>query len=159
MPGGNLNRAELVKMILVARGEDWGTYATVSFDDTEGHWSKDLLEYAVERRYIMPSKYFQPMKAVTRAETIKFITKMFDIFKVQETDTHFTDLENHWAKNYVMAAYDLGVIKGATETEFKPDDLITRAEFCKILSKVITLSGGAFSGSSEEVDSIVKDNL
>ena len=139
LPGGNLNRAELLKMILAARGESWGTYATVHFADTEKHWSRDLLEYALEQNYIKPSKNFQPLKSVTRAETVKMICKMFDFIKVQETDTHFLDLKKHWSKDYVMAVYDLGIIKGVSDAKFSPDALITRAEFSKILSRVLVI--------------------
>ncbi len=136
-PVGNLNRAELVKMVLVARGEEWGTYATVHFEDTATHWAKDLLEYSLEKGYIKMSQNFQPLKEVTRGETMKMLCKMFPSIEEKETDTHFTDLKDHWSKNCVMAAYDLGIIKGSSDTTFSPDDLITRAEFSKMLSKVI----------------------
>ena len=139
-PAGNLNRAELLKMILVARGESWNSYATVHFEDTANHWAKDMLEYALEMEYINPSKKFQPLKSVSRAETTKMLCKMFPVLEERTSSkTHFTDLQNHWSKDCVMAAFNANVIKGTSSNQFSPNDLITRAEFSKILANFLEL--------------------
>lgn len=152
-PQSFLNRAELLKMVLSARGETWTSYATVHFLDTKDHWAKDVVEYALEQGYIKPSKKFQPLKPVTRAETMKMLCKLFDIFDESESDTHFTDLEGHWAKNCVMSAYDLGVIKGTSDFKFDPDSQITRSEFSKILAITLEQSAGdEYDGLDLDID-------
>ena len=138
-PAGNINRAELLKMVLVSRGEsEWGNYATVHFEDTENHWSKNLLEYALEKKYIKEGTKFQPLKKVTRSESMKLLCKMFpSALTEKETDTHFIDLKNHWSKTCVMAAYDAGIIKGTSSLRFSPNNNLTRAEFAKILDLIL----------------------
>jgi len=44
----------------------------------------------------------------------------------------FTDISDHWAKEYILTLYDLGVVSGKTPEIFAPDEYITRAEFTKI---------------------------
>lgn len=45
----------------------------------------------------------------------------------------FSDILNHWAENVINNVASLGVIKGYTDSTFKPDNSITRAEFLAIL--------------------------
>lgn len=44
----------------------------------------------------------------------------------------FTDINSHWAKDYILALYDEGVISGKDATHFAPNDQISRAELTKI---------------------------
>lgn len=46
---------------------------------------------------------------------------------------HFADIENHWAKDDIYALVEKGIIAGITDTEFKPEEEITRAQFAKLL--------------------------
>lgn len=57
------------------------------------------------------------------------------LVKIQET-LRPTDLNNHWAKDYVYDFIDSGYINGYEDNTFKPDNQITRAEFVKIVNKV-----------------------
>ena len=43
----------------------------------------------------------------------------------------------HWAKEYVDAMYNIGLIKGMTSTTFAPEAKITRAQFATILYRII----------------------
>jgi 2',3'-cyclic-nucleotide 2'-phosphodiesterase/3'-nucleotidase/5'-nucleotidase len=53
----------------------------------------------------------------------------------------FADMaENHWARTAVEYLYDLGIINGRTDSEFAPNESITRAEFIKILVCVKNVS-------------------
>ncbi|WHH57766.1 S-layer homology domain-containing protein [Petroclostridium sp. X23] len=45
----------------------------------------------------------------------------------------FADVENHWAKDAVNFLLQEGIISGETDTEFKPDEKITRARFAQFL--------------------------
>lgn len=46
----------------------------------------------------------------------------------------FSDIENHWAKNWINEAVKLGFVSGYDDGTFKPDRTITRAEFSKLLN-------------------------
>lgn len=57
----------------------------------------------------------------------------------------FADIQDHWAFKYISALIKKGIIKGKSETEFAPDDYISRAEFVTLLyrigGKAVELSG------------------
>lgn len=46
----------------------------------------------------------------------------------------FVDITNHWAKADIEYLASLGIVNGKSEGAFCPDDLLTRAEFVKILA-------------------------
>lgn len=49
------------------------------------------------------------------------------------TTTSLKDVEGHWAEDDIKAALELGILNGYPDGTFKPDNLITGAEFTKIL--------------------------
>jgi hypothetical protein len=51
----------------------------------------------------------------------------------ESTIVPFTDISEHWAKNYIESMYRHCIIQGKTRTEFAPQDNITRAELIKIV--------------------------
>ncbi len=51
----------------------------------------------------------------------------------EENDTVFADITEHWAENDIMLLYGKGIVNGKTETEFKPDAYVTRAEAVKMI--------------------------
>lgn len=56
-----------------------------------------------------------------------------------ETKNEFSDIHNHWSKENVKRAVDLGFVNGKSENEFSPDTNITRAEFATIIVRVLKL--------------------
>ncbi len=53
-------------------------------------------------------------------------------FQILPKETTFTDLNDHWSKNYVTELYKKGFINGYPDNSFKPDKEVTKAEFIKI---------------------------
>ena len=51
-------------------------------------------------------------------------------------DEVFTDLEGHWAVDYVTEIYDEGLMIGTTETTFSPDQATTRGMLATILYRL-----------------------
>lgn len=54
-------------------------------------------------------------------------------------EKHFADTENHWAKDSINSLVEKGIINGMTETEFKPNQKITRAQFARLLMTALNL--------------------
>lgn len=70
-------------------------------------------------------------------------------------DHSFTDVPSDaWYTEYVSALAAAGIVNGKTETEFAPDDAITRAEFVKIIAGIAgaepTSSDSSFSDVSAD---------
>lgn len=52
----------------------------------------------------------------------------------------FTDIENHWAKDNILKAYERKYVNGKSENLFDPDSSITRAEVAAIMCRVFGLT-------------------
>jgi len=70
---------------------------------------------------------FQPIEPVTRAA---FAKMMVDAFKLpmEEGSNPFTDVADHWAKEWILAGVRSGIIKGVSDTVFDPDAMVRREE-------------------------------
>lgn len=59
----------------------------------------------------------------------------------QQVNEHFTDIGNvPWAKEAILELAKSGVIKGTSETEFSPEDSISRGDFVTLLVRMLNLS-------------------
>ena len=52
-----------------------------------------------------------------------------------------SDISGHWAQNYIQPLVDRGIISGYPDGIFKPDNPITRAEFCTIITSALVDDG------------------
>jgi len=55
----------------------------------------------------------------------------------------FSDIEEHWAKDWITKAVKLGFVSGYEDGTFKPDRTITRAEFSKLLNSAMHIENAA----------------
>ena len=53
----------------------------------------------------------------------------------------FTDVPNEWYHDAVLWAYDTGVVRGVSETEFAPMNLITREQMVTIFHRYAEYAG------------------
>ncbi len=61
----------------------------------------------------------------------------------------FTDLSSaSWAREAINALAAAGIVNGKSDTNFAPNDTVTRAEFAKMLMGVFGLDSGAYATSS-----------
>ncbi|WP_026896187.1 S-layer homology domain-containing protein [Clostridiisalibacter paucivorans] len=65
---------------------------------------------------------------------------------VKDIGKVFTDLINHWAKEFIGLLVDKGVIAGYPDGTFKPDKAINRAEFTKLLVVALHDDPGVYKG-------------
>ena len=61
----------------------------------------------------------------------------------QKLVVNFTDISNHWGKNYIIPLAEDGIIKGKSATTFEPDSNITRAEFLTLALNVAGIESTA----------------
>lgn len=68
------------------------------------------------------------------------VTPTTPVIPSEPTKEEFSDMKNHWARDNVKRAVELGFVKGKSEYEFSPDSNITRAEFAVIMVRVLNLN-------------------
>ncbi|MGB2925408.1 MAG: S-layer homology domain-containing protein [Limnothrix sp.] len=94
------------------------------------------------------SERLQPLRNVTRGEMAAFLHQAL-IVNRQLPVTYsehvvdplpylpsFTDVTWHWARPFITAIANLGLIQGYKDGSFHPDQLLNRAEFAALLSQI-----------------------
>lgn len=100
----------------------------IYFSDTKGHWAESEINQFADLGYIVgySDGTFKPNNSVTRAEFVKIMNNAFGLTNF--SGRFFSDTQNHWARKDIDIAVTNGVCNGKSDTEFKPDDFITREE-------------------------------
>lgn len=78
---------------------------------------------------------FDPNAPTTRAQ-FAAICARFDTGESSDTQA-FSDIDGHWAEQYIARATELGWIKGFEDGTFRPDSYITRAEAITMINRVL----------------------
>ena len=64
----------------------------------------------------------------------------------------FTDIAGHWAENEIRELAKEGIINGRSETEFVPEDTMTRAEYAALIRRAIGLNPSIYRGGFNDVE-------
>lgn len=68
----------------------------------------------------------------------------------------FTDIKGHWAEQTINALAEKGVVNGVTQTAFRPEGTVTRAEFLKMAMEASSIKPVDFR-MGECLDAVAKD--
>lgn len=66
------------------------------------------------------------------------------VYALVLNDVSFRDVEGHWAKDVIEPLAARGIVNGMTETEYAPDEALTRAQFVKLLIAALGESPSKF---------------
>jgi hypothetical protein len=109
-----------------------------SFNDVDaGRWSIKHIATLSNGKVIegYPDGSFKPGNPITRAE-LASIASRFDKLSTLQGNS-FSDIEGHWAIDYINSAAAKGWVNGYPDGTFKPDQYITRAEFVTLVNNVL----------------------
>jgi hypothetical protein len=109
-----------------------------SFNDVSaGRWSIKHIATLANGKIIegYPDGSFKPGDSITRAELAAIASRFDNLSTVQGNS--FTDIEEHWAIDYINSSAAKGWVKGYPDGSFKPDQYITRAEFVTLVNNVL----------------------
>ncbi len=140
-PDGEARRVEIIQAIYNLYGNNYKANQDVldNFTDLEKDmWYSDAMAFAIEFELIkgFEDGTFHPDENITRAQFVTILSKLIpeDYSNVQ---AGFTDYENHWAKDAINTVYGKGVTNGYMDGTFRPDALMTRAEFVTMVNRLI----------------------
>jgi len=140
-PQGNITRAEVATIFfrLISdeyRAEIWlqsNPFSDVVLEQWFNNAISTMTNGGVLRGY--PDGTFVPNAAITRAEVAAIVSRFADA-NHSGADL-FSDISGHWANEKINAAANVGWLQGYPDGTFRPDALITRAEFATVVNRVL----------------------
>jgi hypothetical protein len=78
--------------------------------------------------------------SVTRGEVAKLVAYglgLGNLTYFADYPTSFTDISDSPYKQYIITMNNYGYMQGESDTEFAPDKIMTRAEFCSLFNRII----------------------
>ena len=112
-------------------------------DLADSHWAKDFI-YDLYNRGIVSgdgeSNTVRPDAQITRQEAAKIAVSAVGL-SASSAGLTFTDAAEvaDWAKGFVAAAVDAGIITGFDDGSFKPNDNMTREQFAAVIVRAFKL--------------------
>ncbi|MDY3118363.1 MAG: S-layer homology domain-containing protein [Peptoniphilus sp.] len=137
-PTKAMTRAEVSAVFTRVANGGKAVAGFTSFRDVDdSQWFASSVGYMEKRGLI--SGYqdgsFKPHQSITRAEFARILASYAGLSPAQKTT--FTDVKsNHWAKGYIGAVQEAGLMSGTGKGRFAPAAKITRQEVCAAMNKV-----------------------
>lgn len=78
---------------------------------------------------------FSPKDEITRAELASLISR-FECLEPDNRKMSFKDIDKSWARAYINALYNNGIVVGQEEGIYNPDAKLTRAEFVRVVNNL-----------------------
>lgn len=138
-PTKPMSRAEVSSVIARMASGNKSVAGFTSFKDVDdSQWFAASVGFMEKRRLI--SGYqdgsFKPHQSITRAEFARILAAYAGLTPTEGTS--FNDVKrNHWAKGYIGAVQQAGLMSGTGRGRFAPSAKITRQEVCTALNKAL----------------------
>ena len=138
-PKKAMTRAEVSSVIARIANGNKPVAGYTSFKDVDdGQWFAASVGYMEKRGLISGYKdgNFKPHQSITRAEFARILASYAGLAPADGTS--FNDVKrNHWAKSYIGAVEQAGLMSGTGKGRFAPSAKITRQEVCTALNKAL----------------------
>ncbi|MGB3294478.1 MAG: WG repeat-containing protein, partial [Phormidesmis sp.] len=110
----------------------------VEFSDTQGHWAAACIERMGSGDYMKgdANRRFLPNNTMTRAEFAAVMVKIYLNAPKIRNAPRFSDVPaNFWANDAITQAYERGLLSGYSNSQFRPFELISRAQAMTVFAK------------------------
>ncbi|OEF98522.1 glycosyl hydrolase family 18 protein [Desulfuribacillus alkaliarsenatis] len=103
------------------------------------HWAKDDILEMIDRQWMIGTSknHFSPNANLTRAQVATILVRALGIDYLLLPKSNFKDIDGYWAEQEIELAYQHGLVKGRSDSEFAPRAFITREELAELLTRVI----------------------
>lgn len=162
-PNGNITREEVTAAFDRLLNEDYrATINTTehNFPDVNSdRWSNDSIATMAKGGFIVGDENgnFNPSRPITRAE-FAVIAAKFAPEDAEVAENYFTDIDGHWAKDFILKIAGQYWISGNPDGTFKPDAYITRAEAMRIINKMLVRYGDVESDYATQWPDVSKSD-
>lgn len=138
-PTKAMTRAEVSSVIARIANGNKPVAGYTSFKDVDdSQWFAASVGFMEKRGLISGYKdgSFKPHQSITRAEFARILAAYAGLEPTEGNS--FTDVKkNHWAKGYIGAVQQAGLMTGNGKGRFNPSAKITRQEVCAALNKAL----------------------
>ncbi|GKU80252.1 S-layer homology domain-containing protein [Paenibacillus sp. L3-i20] len=158
-PEKSVTRAEFVTMLVRALSLK-SNQAGKSFTDvTEDEWYYESIRIASSLGVVngVGESQFEPNKFINRGDIATMVVRAFQnsvSFNKELGETSFIDVPNYYATESIASAYEIGIVNGVTEQEFRPFSNAKRAEAVVMLQRALDLQM-----SDLPTDKVLFDNV
>lgn len=104
-----------------------------------------------------PNLTFKPKNIVTRAELATMMSRILGL-DLSVKGTPYTDIKDHWAESYILAATKAGIFSGYLDDTFKPEQEISRAEIAATISNYWDYFNVEVDGSPRVISDLPSDH-
>ena len=140
-PEAQVTRAEVATIFFrmltdESRNELWSQSNPYS-DITPDMWCNAAVSTMTRAGVIQGFKdgTFRPNAPITRAEFATIAVRFFEV--AYSGNDKFSDIEGHWAADYINKAAEAAIIAGFQDGTFRPNTNITRAQAMTIFNRVL----------------------
>lgn len=158
-PEGEITQAEALSLIMrvAEKGEEAAETDNAENTATEElenipDWAKKAARVALRHQIINLNRFHSQVQA-TRLQTAVWIAKALGIEPADTSNIPFKDgvLISKEDLGYIIALYNMGIIKGTPDGRFNPNSNITRAEIAAIIERILEKSAADEKAGSTEV--------
>ncbi len=153
-PQQNLTRVQALVSLVSGLGLTGGNPNLLQFYSDRAQipsYATDAISTATQRRLVVnypKPNQIEPMRAITRAEVAALIYQALVsagqaeaiaspyIVNADPFVPSFTDIQNHWAGDFIRRLASLNLVSGFADGSFKPDAPLNRAQYAASVVKV-----------------------
>ncbi len=135
-----------------------GSINSGGFDDVDSsHYAYDYIEKLRARGVVVgdDNNRFNPNAAVTREEFVVMLVRAMG-YELSESESVFVDAAEHWSEQYIMTAYEYGLVAGESNTVFGIGKNIKRCDIAVILDRLLVGYGETDSELFDD-DALIAD--
>lgn len=142
-PDREATRAEFIAMVGRALKLENGSGGVPDFADADQvpAWAQPFFVRLIEDKVISgyEDNTLRPANPITRTEMTVILVRALGLEVDPDAAPTFADADQIplWARPYIAAAYDAGLIEGTGGNRFEPQDVATRAEVVTLLLSVL----------------------
>ncbi|NOU64671.1 N-acetylmuramoyl-L-alanine amidase [Paenibacillus sp. LMG 31461] len=122
-----------------------GSDASKSYSDlSTSHWASTVFAKAAKLNLLQgyADGTIRPNQAITRGEVAYLFNQLLQMTSPTAQPTYtaaFDDVpKSMWSASAILSLKDKGIINGISDTSFKPDQTMTRAEIAALLDRYLT---------------------
>lgn len=155
-PDNELNRAELMKILVLGAGYDPSAEEYKNcFPDVTDEWFAPYICFAKEKGWVQgyPDGNFAPGVNINKVEAIKMLLETFKVEILSDSNNYYNDTEQGtWYFDYVTTAYDLGLLEEEAGTDYYPDMDIKRGQISENIYRLLMEEQEHFDIAAEKTE-------